>query len=108
MYTSDQKSAIYAFLATAMCCDGSADPREQSVLREAIAYFQISSYEQQHATDKNINQQAAVLKSMSMDQKTTFGKYMKRTILADGYVERHEGFLFQKLMSDIGVNINSL
>ena len=33
---------------------------------------------------------------------------MKRIILADGYVERHEGFLFQKLMSDIGVNINSL
>ena len=108
MYTSDQKSAIYAFLATAMCCDGSADPREQAVLREAINYFQIGQYEQQHALDKNINQQASVLKGMTMDQKRSFGSYMKRIIQADGYIERHEGFLYMKLMSDIGVDINSL
>ena len=107
-FNSSEKSAIYAFLMTAMCCDGHADPREQSILREAVATIQISQYEQEHAMDKTINQQADVLKSMTMDKKRQFGSYMKRIIEADGYIERHEGFLFMKLMSDIGVNVNTL
>lgn len=107
-FSSSEKSAIYAFLMTAMCCDGHADPREQVVVREAVAAIQISPYEQEHATDKTIEQQANVLKTMSMDKKRQFGSYMKRIIEADGFIERHEGFLFMKLMSDIGVDINTL
>lgn len=107
-FSSSEKSAIYAFLMTAMCCDGHADPREQAIIREAVAAIQISQFEQDHALDKTINEQANILKSMSMDKKRQFGSYMKRVIEADGFIERHEGFLFIKLMSDIGVDINSL
>lgn len=107
-YSTEEKSAMFAFLMTAMCCDGHADPREQAVVREAAMVMQISPYEQEHATDRTINQQAAVLKMMSMDKKRQFGSYMKRIIEADGYIERHEGFLFMKLMSDIGVDPSTL
>ncbi len=107
-FTPSEKSAVFAFLMTAMCCDGHADPREQSIVNEAVMAMQITSYEQEHATDKTINQQAAVLKAMSIDKKRMFGKYMKRIIEADGYIERHEGFLFAKLMTDIGIDPDTL
>jgi uncharacterized tellurite resistance protein B-like protein len=107
-YSSEERSAVFAFLMAAMCCDGNADPREQVVVKDAVKVMHITPYEQQHAMDKDINTQARVLMGMTYEKRHRFAIFMKRVIEADGYIERHEAFLFAKLMSDIGIDINTL
>lgn len=102
-YNNEQKMAIAKVLLDIIYIDSKIDEREISYFEKVKCFFELSSEDRFKIVGLNTLHCLCIIKAMDIEQKQCFAEMMRKTILADNFVDPKEAQAFYTICEFIHV-----